>query len=161
MFLFAYSIASFVVLSSVPSLSSYRAHLQIRSISDTKPPLTLASSDSGVLPPIGLFLILVIVYMTAMGGPGAPTVWARNAIMIDFFATMGKPMTFMQWMYYGFLFVPVGAVVVGIYLHALFNRKLKLKINPGEHIKKEVRALGPYSGKQVTMTFILIAVILM
>ncbi|MFC1938383.1 SLC13 family permease [Chloroflexota bacterium] len=112
-------------------------------------------------PPLGLFLILVIVYMTAMGGPGAPTVGARNAIMIDFFETMGKSMTFTQWMYYGFLFVPVGVIAVGIYLYLLFNKKMKIKLNPGEHIRKEVRALGPYRGGQVTMTVILVSVILM
>ncbi|MFC1980748.1 SLC13 family permease [Chloroflexota bacterium] len=112
-------------------------------------------------PPLGLFLILVIVYMTAMGGPGAPTVGARNAIMVDFFATMGKPMTFIQWMQYGFLFVPVGSIAVGIYLYLLFNKKLNIKINPGERIREEVRALGPYKGHQVTMTVILFAVIFM
>ncbi|MBU2535080.1 MAG: anion permease, partial [Chloroflexi bacterium] len=112
-------------------------------------------------PPVGLFLILVIVYMTAMGGPGAPTVGARNAIMVDFFETLGKPMTFIQWMQYGFPFVPVGSIAVGIYLYVLFNKKLNIKINPGELIRKEVRALGPYSGKQVTMTVILLAVIFM
>lgn len=112
-------------------------------------------------PPLGLFLILTIVYMTAMGGPGAPTVGARNAIMIDFFETMGKPMTFIQWMQYGFWFVPVGSIVVGIYLLLLFKKNLNIKFNPGEHIRNEVRVLGPYSGKQVTMTFILLAVIFM
>ncbi len=112
-------------------------------------------------PPLGLFLILVIVYMTAMGGPGAPTVGARNALMIDLFETLGKPMTFIQWMQYGFWFVPVGSIVVGIYLYILFNKKLKLKIEPGKRIKEEVQALGSYRGKQVTMTFILFAVIFM
>ncbi len=112
-------------------------------------------------PPLGLFLILVIVYMTAMGGPGAPTVGARNAIMMDLFETLGKPMTFIQWMQYGFWFVPVGSIVVGIYLYLLFNKKMKLKIDPGKVIREEVRALGPYRGKQVTMTVILFAVIFM
>ncbi|MFC1929313.1 SLC13 family permease [Chloroflexota bacterium] len=112
-------------------------------------------------PPLGLFLILVIVYMTAMGGPGAPTVGARNAIMIDFFATLGRPMTFIQWMQYGFPFVPVGSIAVGIYLYLLFNKKLNIKINPGARIREEVRALGTYSGKQITMTVILLAVIFM
>ncbi|MFC1906910.1 SLC13 family permease [Chloroflexota bacterium] len=112
-------------------------------------------------PPLGLFLILVIVYMTAMGGPGAPTVGARNALMIDLFETLGKPMTFIQWMEYGFWFVPVGSIVVGIYLYIIFNRKMKLKIEPGKLIKEEVRALGPYRGRQVTMTLIIFAVIFM
>jgi len=112
-------------------------------------------------PSLGLFLILVIVYMTAMGGPGAPTVGARNAIMIDFFVTLGKPMTFLQWMQYGFLFVPVGSLVVGIYLYLIFNKKLDIKINPGQRIREEVWALGPYRGNQITMTFIILSVILM
>jgi len=113
-------------------------------------------------PQVGLFLILVIVYMTAMGGPGAPTVGARNAIMIGFFETMGKPMTFMEWMQYGFLFVPVGAIVVGIYLGLIFNKKLKnITLNIGKLIRDETWAYGPYRGKQITMTFILISVILM
>jgi len=64
-------------------------------------------------------------------------------------------------MQYGFFFVPVGSIAVGIYLYLLFNRKLNIKINPGERIREEVRALGPYNVKQITMTVILFAVIFM
>jgi len=113
-------------------------------------------------PSLGLFIILVLVYMTAMGGPGLPTGGARNAIMVDFFTILGKPMTFMQWLQFGFPFVPVASIVVGIYLFILFNNKLKdIKINPGRMIKEEVWALGPYRGKQISMTFILLFVIFM
>ena len=110
-------------------------------------------------PDLGLFLIFVIVYMTAMGGPGAPTVGARNVIMMNIFAEMGNPMTFLQWMKYGFFFVPVGAIVVGIYLYICFNKKLNFKINPGMHIREDVKKLGKYGGNEVVMTVILLGVI--
>jgi sodium-dependent dicarboxylate transporter 2/3/5 len=111
-------------------------------------------------PKLGLFLIFTILYMTAMGGPGAPTVGARNVIMMNIFAEMGKPMTFIQWMKYGFLFVPIGSFAVGIYLYMFFNKKvMDIKIDPGKHIKEDVKALGKYQGKEVIMTVILLTVI--
>jgi len=112
-------------------------------------------------PKLGLFLIFVILYMTAMGGPGAPTVGARNVIMMNIFAEMGKPMTFIQWMQYGFPFVPIGSLIVGIYLYMFFNKRvMDIKINPGVHIKEDVKSLGKYKGKEVIMTAILFFVIL-
>ena len=59
------------------------------------------------------------------------------------------------------VFVPIGSIVVGVYLYLLFNRKLDIDINPGQRIREEVWALGPYRGNQITMTLILFAVILM
>ncbi len=107
-------------------------------------------------PKLGLFLIFVILYMTAMGGPGAPTVGARNVIMMNIFAEMGKTMTFIQWMKYGFWFVPVGSLAVGVYLYLFFNKRvMDIKINPGKHIKEDVKSLGKYQRKEVIMTAIL------
>jgi len=110
---------------------------------------------------LGLFIILVIVYMTAMGGPGAPTVGARNVIMMDIFAEVGKPMTFIQWMQYGFWFVPVGSIVVGFYLLLLFRKRVPFNFNPGHHIKADVKALGKFKGKEATMAAILLSVVFM
>jgi sodium-dependent dicarboxylate transporter 2/3/5 len=79
--------------------------------------------------------------------------------MMNIFAEMGNPMTFLQWMKYGFFFVPVGAIVVGIYLYICFNKKLNFKINPGMHIREDVKKLGKYGGNEVVMTVILLGVI--
>ncbi len=108
---------------------------------------------------LGLFLIFTLVYMTAMGGPGAPTVGARNVIIMDLFAELGKPLTFFQWMQYGFLFVPVGALATGVFLLLTLGRKIKLKISPGRHIQDEVAMIGRFRGKEMIMAGILACVV--
>lgn len=109
--------------------------------------------------PLGTFLILVLVYATAMGGTGAPTVGARNAIMIGLLDEAGSPINFIQWMKYGMPFVPIGALAVGAYLYLIFNKKIKLRINPGERVRQEARVLGKFGGKEARMAFILVTVI--
>ena len=111
-------------------------------------------------PDLGLFLILTLVYMTAMGGPGAPTVGARNVIIMDLFAVLGQPMTFVQWMQYGFWFVPVGTLVVGVALLCTLGRKIKIRIAPGRHIREEVASIGRFRGKEMIMAGILLTVVL-
>ncbi len=112
-------------------------------------------------PDLGNFLIFTIIYMTAMGGPGAPSVGARNVIMMDLFAELGKPMTFIQWMQYGFWFVPVGTFAVGVFLLLTLGRKIKFPINPGRHIKDEVSSIGKFGGKEAIMGGILGLVVIL
>lgn len=111
-------------------------------------------------PHLGLFLIFTLVYMTAMGGPGAPTVGARNVIIMDLLADLGQPMTFFEWMKYGFWFVPVGTFGVGLFLFFTLGRKIKFRISPGQHIKDEVASIGPFRGKEVIMAIILCVTVL-
>ena len=106
-------------------------------------------------PDLGLFLIFTLVYMTAMGGPGAPTVGARNVIIMDLLADLGQPMTFFEWMKYGFWFVPVGTFGVGLLLLLTLGRKIKFRISPGQHIKDEVATIGPFRGREAIMASIL------
>lgn len=109
--------------------------------------------------PLGTFLILVLVYCTAMGGPGSPTVGARNAIMIGLLDEAGATITFFQWMKYGMPFVPVGALVVGVYLYFMFNKKINIRISPRERVREEAKVLGKFGGKEARMAFILLVVI--
>ena len=94
-----------------------------------------------------------------MGGPGAPTVGARNAIMIGLLDEAGSPINFIQWMRYGMPFVPVGALAVGIYLYFMFNKKVDIPIRPGQRVTEEAAILGKMRGKEARMAFILLVVI--
>ncbi len=108
---------------------------------------------------LAVFLILTVVYMTAMGASGAPSSGARNALMMGFFENYGKPMTYAQWMKYGMPMVPMGIVIAGIYLYVMFNKKMKLKINPGRIIKEEAKKLGKFSLREGIMAAIICIVL--
>ncbi|MHC4075442.1 MAG: SLC13 family permease [Planctomycetota bacterium] len=110
---------------------------------------------------LGTFLILVLVYTTGMGGPGAPTAGARNAIMLGLLDTAGQPINFVQWMKYGMLFVPVAVLLTGIYLYFAFNKKIKIRINPQKRVTDQAKALGRFRGSEAAMAFILLTVILL
>ncbi len=104
---------------------------------------------------LGVFIILTIVYMTAMGASGAPSSGARNALMVGFFEIAEKPITYLQWMKYGMPMVPVGIIITGLYLYILFNKKIKYKVNPSKEVKQDMKKLGKYKGNEIVMTIIL------
>jgi sodium-dependent dicarboxylate transporter 2/3/5 len=108
---------------------------------------------------LAVFLILTVVYMTAMGASGAPSSGARNALMMGFFENYGKTMTYAQWMKYGMPMVPIGIVIAGIYLYFIFNKKMKLKINPGRIIQQEAKKLGKFSLREGIMASIILIVL--
>jgi sodium-dependent dicarboxylate transporter 2/3/5 len=97
--------------------------------------------------------------MTAMGASGAPSSGARNALMMGFFENYGKLMTYPQWMKYGMPMVPMGIVIAGIYLYVIFNKKMKMKINPGKIIKEEANKLGKFSLREGIMAAIICLVL--
>ena len=109
---------------------------------------------------LAVFLILTVVYMTAMGASGAPSSGARNALMVGFFNDYGKPMTYFQWMKYGMPMVPFGILIAGVYLLFAF-RKLDVKIDPGTIVKEETAKLGRFGLREGTMAGIILAVIIM
>jgi sodium-dependent dicarboxylate transporter 2/3/5 len=111
--------------------------------------------------PLGTFLVLVLVYCTAMGGPGAPTAGARNAIMMAFFSEEGIPMSFSRWMMYGMPFVPVGSLAVGIYLYFAFKRKIRFHIYPQKRVREEAEVLGTFGGREARMAFVLLVTIIL
>jgi sodium-dependent dicarboxylate transporter 2/3/5 len=109
---------------------------------------------------LALFLILGMCFAANHGGPGSPAAGGRNAIMVGYLMNYGQSISFLQWMKYGFPFVPVMGVAVGLYMYLMFKPKFKVKnVNPSEVVKAEAAKLGKLRGREAMMAVILVCLV--
>ncbi len=95
-------------------------------------------------PALAKMLLFSLCFSLNVGGVGTPAAGGRNVIMMGFFNDYDVPITFLEWMAYGWPLVPIGACLVFLYMMALFGRKVKTRdLTPGlEAIKKDVKEQG-------------------
>lgn len=107
-------------------------------------------------PVLAKMLLLALCYGLNVGGTGSPIAGARNAIMMEYFRGYGVPITFGQWMMYGFPMVPILGFAVAFYM--LFRFKPRVRdLTPGiQSIKDELKEKGPMSYGEKVMAGILI-----
>jgi solute carrier family 13 (sodium-dependent dicarboxylate transporter), member 2/3/5 len=110
---------------------------------------------------LAITLILIITFVGNIGGPGSPSAGGRNAIMLGILKDYGNAPSYGEWMMYGLPFVPVMALVIGLYFYIVLYRKIKLKdINISKIVKDESEKLGRMLPKEYMMAGILFLVIL-
>ena len=106
-----------------------------------------ANSPKGEIvhdPALAKFLLFALCFSLNMGGPGTPSAGGRNVIMMGFFNEYDIPITYFGWMKYGWPLVPLGGVMVLLYMSTLFSRRIKTRdLTPGlKQIKDEIRHMG-------------------
>lgn len=110
---------------------------------------------------LAMVLLLMITFVANIGGPGSPSAGGRNAVMLGIMQDYGNAPSYGQWMKYGLPFVPVMALVVGLYFFLVFRKKIKVKdINIARIVTKESERLGPMLRSEYFMAAILILVVL-
>jgi sodium-dependent dicarboxylate transporter 2/3/5 len=111
---------------------------------------------------LAIMLLLGLCFAANVGGPGSPAAGGRNAVMVGYLNEMGSPISFAQWMMCGLPFVPVMALVVGIYMYLRCKPKFKVvDMNPSQVVKQEVANLPKFGGKEMAMAVILVGMVLM
>ncbi len=104
------------------------------------------SKDGQIIhdPALAKLLLFSLCFSLNVGGVGTPAAGGRNVIMMGFFHDYNVPITFFEWMQYGWPLVPIGGVLVFVYMMFFFGRKVKSKnLTPGlEAIKKDVKENG-------------------
>ena len=109
---------------------------------------------------LAVFLLLGICFAANHGGPGSPAAGGRNAIMVGYLMGYDQPISFLEWMKYGFLFVPVMGVCLGMYMYLLCKPRFKVKgMNPSEVVKAEVARMPKFGGKEAIMAAILVVLV--
>jgi sodium-dependent dicarboxylate transporter 2/3/5 len=90
------------------------------------------------------FMLFTLCFALNMGGPGTPSAGGRNVIMMGFFTEYGIPITYAGWMKYGWPLVPIGSIMLLLYMATFFSKKIKTRaLTPGlEYIKEETRKMG-------------------
>jgi sodium-dependent dicarboxylate transporter 2/3/5 len=114
-------------------------------------------------PALAKFLLFALCFSLNMGGPGTPSAGGRNVIMMGFFNDYGIPITYSGWMKYGWPLVPIGGIMVLIYMIALFSRKIETRdLTPGlVYIKEETRKMGKMKYPEWITAGMLLAIVLL
>ncbi|MCK5126863.1 MAG: anion permease [candidate division Zixibacteria bacterium] len=101
-------------------------------------------------PALAKLLLFSLCFSLNVGGVGTPAAGGRNVIMMGFFSDYNIPITFFQWMKYGWPLVPIGGCMVFLYMMLLFGRKVKTRdLTPGLlAIKQDVKSNGKMSYKE-------------
>ncbi len=108
-----------------------------------------------------LMMMLTLNYACNVGGPGSPAAGGRNVIMIGYLADYGIDVTFGQWVMYGLPFVPVMAVVVGLYWYFWGRNKLKVKeLNVSAAVQRESDKIGKMTGDEYKTAVVLVVLII-
>lgn len=109
---------------------------------------------------LAVFLLLGICFAANHGGPGSPAAGGRNAIMVGYLMEYGMAISFLDWMKYGFPFVPLMGVVIGGYMYIRLKPRFQVQdINPSEVVKAEVARMPKFGGKEAMMAVILVVLV--
>ncbi len=106
-------------------------------------------------------MLLTLNFACNIGGPGSPAAGGRNVIMIGFLSDYGYEVTFGQWVMYGLPFVPVMALVVGMYFYFWGRNKIILKdINISAAVQRESDKIGRMTTDEYKTAVVLVLLIL-
>ena len=126
-----------------------------------------AGEEKGLTPKqlhaLACTLFLGTCFAANVGGSGSPAVGGRSALMIGYFNDYGLPMSFGQWMMYGFPLVPIIALSCGmwVYLSMACRTGPALKMDLGAVMRKGVEGIGPLRGKELVMAILFVAQIVL
>ena len=118
--------------------------------------------DAGVKKDLKLAVLLglTLTFAANSGGPGSPAAGGRNAVMLGILSDYGVPISFGEWVAYGLPFVPIMALVIGLYFYFALYPKLKIKdINISSITKHASEKIGPMNRKEYVTAGILVLLI--
>ena len=109
-----------------------------------------------------VMMLLMVCFSANVGGPGSPAAGGRNAVMIGILADYGLAPTFGQWVKYGLPFVPVMALVIGLYFYLVFARKVRVgDVNVAALVRKESEKIGKMTGEEYRTAGVLVLLIVL
>ncbi|MFP4369999.1 MAG: SLC13 family permease [Candidatus Kapaibacterium sp.] len=107
-----------------------------------------------------VILFLSVNFASNSGGPGSPVAGGRNAIMLGILSDYGVAPTFGEWVLYGMPFVPVMAIVTGLYFYLVLYRKMKIKqAHVSQIVKKAAEKIGPMT-KDEYLTGVILGILI-
>ena len=110
---------------------------------------------------LAVTFLLSITLIANLGGPGSPSAGGRNAVMLGILKDYASAPSFLEWMKYGFPFVPVASLCVGLYFFLMFRKRIKVKkLDVAKIVKRESSRLGPMVLDEYLMAVTLLGIIL-
>ncbi|MFP4529406.1 MAG: SLC13 family permease [Candidatus Kapaibacterium sp.] len=109
---------------------------------------------------LAILLLMSVNFVANSGGPGSPAAGGRNAIMLGILTDYGKAPTFGQWVELGLPFVPVMAIVIGLYFFLVVRRKMQVrKVNVASIVRKASEKIGPMTKNEYITAAVLVLLI--
>lgn len=109
---------------------------------------------------LGIMLVLSLNFTANCGGPGSPAAGGRNSVMMGILADYGGSPSFGEWVMYGLPFVPVMAIIIGLYFYLACYRKTKVKkIDISTMVVKASEKIGPMNRTEVYTAIVLVGLI--
>lgn len=109
-----------------------------------------------------VMMLLTLNYACNLGGPGSPAAGGRNAIMIGILGDYGINLSFGQWVMYGLPFVPVAAIIVGLYFYLWSRNKLTItKLDVSAAVRRESEKIGKMTTDEYKTAAVLVGLIFM
>ncbi len=111
---------------------------------------------------LAIILALTLCYTANSGGPGSPAAGGRNAIMMGILGDYGMAPSFGQWVMYGMPFVPVMALMIGLYFFIVFRKKIQVKsLDISSIVRNASKKIGPMDKNEYLTLAVLLAVIVL
>ncbi|WP_045211211.1 SLC13 family permease [Desulfonatronovibrio magnus] len=107
-----------------------------------------------------VMMLLTLNYACNVGGPGSPAAGGRNVVMIQILSDYGINITFAQWVMYGLPFVPVMALIVGLYFYLWGRNKVKIKaLDIAANVRREADKIGKMTQAEYRTAIVLVLLI--
>jgi solute carrier family 13 (sodium-dependent dicarboxylate transporter), member 2/3/5 len=107
-----------------------------------------------------VMMLLTLNYACNLGGPGSPAAGGRNTIMIGFLSDYGINLSFGQWVMYGLPFVPVAAILVGIYFYLWSRNKRQItQLDISAAVRRESEKIGKMTADEYKTAVVLVGLI--
>jgi sodium-dependent dicarboxylate transporter 2/3/5 len=111
---------------------------------------------------LATMFVLSLCYAANSGGPGSPAAGGRNAVMIGILSDYNATIPFGAWVKYGLPYVPVMALMIGLYFFLVLRPRTKVRnLDVSAIIKQASEKIGPMDRKEHITAVVLIGLILL
>jgi solute carrier family 13 (sodium-dependent dicarboxylate transporter), member 2/3/5 len=123
-----------------------------------------ANSKNGEIvhdPALAKFLLFSLCFSLNMGGVGTPSAGGRNVIMMGLLGDYDVTISYFEWMKYGWPLVPLGGLMVYVYMSAAFSKKIRFRdLTPGlQVIKDETNKMGRMGYRDYVTACMLVVIV--
>jgi sodium-dependent dicarboxylate transporter 2/3/5 len=123
---------------------------------------TTSTQRAGVRkdPALAVILILALNYAANCGGPGSPAAGGRNAVMVGILSDYGVAPSFGRWVQYGLPFVPVMALVIGLYFYLALRRRVRTpQLDAAAICRQASEKIGPMNRNEYLTAAVLVGLV--
>ena len=111
-------------------------------------------------PALATMFVLSLCYAANSGGPGSPAAGGRNAVMIGILSDYNATIPFGAWVKYGLPYVPVMALVIGLYFFLVLRPRTRVRdLDVAAIVRQASDKIGPMDRKEYITAIVLVLLI--